>query len=769
MSKADGTIVIDTAIETAGLTAGTKELELACKRAAQSVGDIGSKAQVSLSKALNAVTQQNKAYRAQEERVNALKAKLEEMSTQQVETPEFSALNTEIEKLTAQMAKADAKKARFMATGGSESSSVFKKMEYDADLLVQELDRAIEKKNELAASGEAYTTPDTSGVAAALAAEQEKLGSANSRLNTAFANLISRVSEYKSAANTAGSASKKLGSAMAGGLKTMLKYGLGVRTVYTLVNRLRAALKEGFSNLAQYDSSTNSAISSVSSALLQLKNSLATAFTPILQVVAPILTRFINLLSTAANYVAMFFAALSGKSTYTKATAAQKDYAASLNNTAAAAKSAKEAQQQLSGLDEMNTWQSQKDSGGASGGGGGGGGVSVGDMFEEVDIPSEFLAKVEQIKAALQFILPLVGLIAAGFLGWKISQMFLTGLSLTSLAVGLLVLGIGLLVYGLYDWITTGELSTETFYVLEAGILAAGIALAILLGWPALIVAAIVGLVLAIYKYWDDIKGFFIGLWESVKEIFTEAWDSIKQYFSDWWDRVSKVCSEAWTNFTNNIKKFVQKIKDIWSSIKTFFSNLWNGIKTGVTNIWTSIKTWLSNTVTNIKNKVVNVFTTLKTKVGDIFDKLKEVIKKPINAIIGFINGLISGIVTGINKVIGALNKLHFDIPDWVPVLGGKTFGFNIGTITAPQIPLLATGAVIPPNAPFTAVLGDQRNGRNLETPENLLRQIVREESGNGGSYRFVAQLNRRTLFDEMINEAKLRQSSTGKNPFSMA
>ena len=102
-------------------------------------------------------------------------------------------------------------------------------------------------------------------------------------------------------------------------------------------------------------------------------------------------------------------------------------------------------------------------------------------------------------------------------------------------------------------------------------------------------------------------------------------------------------------------------------------------------------------------------------------------------------------------------------------MLGGKTFGFNIGTITAPQIPLLATGAVIPPNAPFTAVLGDQRNGRNLETPENLLRQIVREESGNGGSYRFVAQLNRRTLFDEMINEAKLRQSSTGKNPFSMA
>ena len=116
--------------------------------------------------------------------------------------------------------------------------------------------------------------------------------------------------------------------------------------------------------------------------------------------------------------------------------------------------------------------------------------------------------------------------------------------------------------------------------------------------------------------------------------------------------------------------------------------------------------------------------------------------------------------------MIGALNSLSFTIPDWIPGLGGSSFGLNIGYLTPSYIPYLATGAVIPPNAPFMAMLGDQKNGRNLEMPEALLRKIVREESGGGqsGGMRFTAQLNRRVLFDEFIEEAKIRQMQTGKN-----
>ena len=162
-------------------------------------------------------------------------------------------------------------------------------------------------------------------------------------------------------------------------------------------------------------------------------------------------------------------------------------------------------------------------------------------------------------------------------------------------------------------------------------------------------------------------------------------------------------------------------------------------------------------------NGVVEIFT-------GICDAIVSVIKGIINVIIGIINGLISGVTSGINLVIRALNAISFDVPDWVPVLGGKTFGFNLSELSAPQIPYLATGAVIPPNAPFMAVLGDQRNGRNLEMPENLLRKIVREETGDGkgfnGTIRIPVILNGRTIFEAVIDEAKLRKIANGKNPF---
>ena len=88
-------------------------------------------------------------------------------------------------------------------------------------------------------------------------------------------------------------------------------------------------------------------------------------------------------------------------------------------------------------------------------------------------------------------------------------------------------------------------------------------------------------------------------------------------------------------------------------------------------------------------------------------------------------------------------------------------------------IPYLAKGAVIPPRSEFLAVLGDQKQGNNIETPEALLRKIVREETGgqqsNSGNYRFIAQINRKTIFDEIIEEAKLSQNRTGRNPFELA
>jgi len=114
--------------------------------------------------------------------------------------------------------------------------------------------------------------------------------------------------------------------------------------------------------------------------------------------------------------------------------------------------------------------------------------------------------------------------------------------------------------------------------------------------------------------------------------------------------------------------------------------------------------------------------------VSDIWEGITDTIKTAINGIIGLVNGMISAIVGGVNGVIGVLNGFGFDVPEWAQdKLGVERVGFNIDPITAPQIPYLAQGAVIPANHEFLAVLGDQTNGTNIEAPLATIQQALAE------------------------------------------
>lgn len=201
----------------------------------------------------------------------------------------------------------------------------------------------------------------------------------------------------------------------------------------------------------------------------------------------------------------------------------------------------------------------------------------------------------------------------------------------------------------------------------------------------------------------------------------------------------------CFTKIIKNLTWVAENWDEIWTGIKNSASNFIKKIVSAITTGIENMKQDLHNKLVFIAYFFTNIFNSIKTKVTSIFVSMWTGIKNVINSILGGINKMISGVTNGINAVISALNNLSFDIPDWIPELGGKTFGFNIGYLTAPQIPYLATGAVIPPNAPFTAVLGDQKNGRNLEAPEDLIRQIVREESGNAELLALLAEIAKNT------------------------
>lgn len=244
--------------------------------------------------------------------------------------------------------------------------------------------------------------------------------------------------------------------------------------------------------------------------------------------------------------------------------------------------------------------------------------------------------------------------------------------------------------------------------------------------------------------------GLLIANWDTVMETMRKVDDFLQNVFAtDFTEIFGPVIGGA-------LNAFFQNVKNIWNSIKKIFG----GIIDFVTGIFAGDweKAW---------NGIKDIF-------GGIWDLLVSIIKVPINGIIGIINGLVGGVVEGINLIIRAINTLNFDIPDWVPFIGGEHVGFNIKEITPPKIPYLANGAVIPPNAPFMAVLGDQKHGTNIEAPlstiEQALENVYKRNSGGGERViHNVIQVNRRTLYDEFIKEAKLRQDSIGRNPFELA
>ena len=157
-----------------------------------------------------------------------------------------------------------------------------------------------------------------------------------------------------------------------------------------------SGIREGIQNLASYSKEAQASISSLKSALGLLKNSLATAFAPILNVIAPIIKSFCNMLARAISYVSQFISALTGKNTYIRA----KEYVDSYtSSTKGATKATKDLEKQLAGFDDLEILQ---DSSKGGGGGGGGGGASVGDMFETVPIDNEILNFADRIKEAFE-------------------------------------------------------------------------------------------------------------------------------------------------------------------------------------------------------------------------------------------------------------------------------------------------------------------------------------------------------------------------------
>lgn len=293
-------------------------------------------------------------------------------------------------------------------------------------------------------------------------------------------------------------------------------------------------------------------------------------------------------------------------------------------------------------------------------------------------------------------------------------------------------------------------------------------------------VTACIAIGVLLYKNWDKIKevagivasavvGFFKTMDEGVSMILSDLKETVTGILNAIGTLVSNVVSSIVKFVTSKTREMAEAATRKISDMKEKTSTLWNGMKANAKETWENIMTIVGNKVAAIRDAIVNKFTSARNRVVEIFGGIRDTIRNILNKVIGIVNRAIGTV----NSAIGGIESAFSFGPWEVPTpFGKKTIGFSATFPRVPTVPYLAKGAVIPPRSEFLAVLGDQKQGNNIETPEALLRKIVREETGgqqSGGNYRFTAQINRRTVFDEIIEEAKLRQNTSGRNPFELA
>lgn len=255
-----------------------------------------------------------------------------------------------------------------------------------------------------------------------------------------------------------------------------------------------------------------------------------------------------------------------------------------------------------------------------------------------------------------------------------------------------------------------------------------------------LAIIAVITAVILIIMNWGDII-------EWIKERLGPLADVISQVFGVIWDVISTILNFVWDMFSTvftAIWNIVSPILNaIWNTVSVVFTAIWNIISPIINTIWTTIKTVLEK----IKEIWTTVWNTLSNIVTSIWNGIWNTIKNVINSILSGIEGFANGIVKGINRVIEALNSIKVNIPDWVPIWGGKTFGLNLRTLNEITLPRLAKGNVA--YSETMAIFGEYAGASTnpeITTPQNIMRET------------FEDVLSSRELNSRNISNGELKQ-----------
>ena len=757
---ADGSIILDTRINNKGAYAELKELQAKAKSTAQQVAALDKQINTANSKHLALGKELSDA----QSKAESTAAELESVNEQ---LRSFVQRRAEIEKqrnplLTPEAANLKAQE--FVGQHFASDAAKASELQGALDKLQQSIPGLTEKYNQQE-SVLADLQKQHAALAAQLATEEQAV--------TRQSSLAGKAQIAATAVARTSKAVGQLGRRLAGIVSGALVFNLISSALRSVVNVMGTTIAK-----------TNG----VSTALGKLKGAAATAAAGLASALSPAIIGLLNLLTSLINGFLRLLSLLTGKSI-----SSMKQTAKGINAVGSAAgstsKQADKAKRSLAGFDEIERLDAKT---GSSGGANYNfdhiasplGGITdklknFWSTFQTLLAPSvaAWSAAWEQIRNAASAVWPEVQQAALAF--WN------EGLS-------------PLLIY-LSGTFAPGVINafSEAFAPIVGGVASTAIyVLADLFNWACGIgTDAINGVLIPaldlLLQIWQDLMSGIKTAWDTYGQPLMDgvilAFQNLEDLATLLWETIVKpilqnlisVLQQLWSS---HLKPLWDDILLLVASVANCLLDLWN-------NLLAPVAKWIIATfgpafaeVFNAIADVVGVavgaiadaidlavvvlrgladflsavfrgnwdaaWQAIGNTVSTVWDKMTNAIKTAVNGIIGFINRMISAVVTGINAVINALNGLSFDLPD---IFGGGHVGFNISTLTAPQIPYLAQGAVIPANREFLAVLGDQSHGTNVEAPLDTIKQAVAEvmedlQAGQMAGFEAVVSVLREIL-----------------------
>lgn len=546
----------------------------------------------------------------------------------------------------------------------------------------------------------------------------------------------------------------------------------------------------------------------VSTAFARLKGAASTAAAGLASALAPAITWIMNLLTSLLNGIVRLISFLTGKSISGMKSAAQginsvgSAAGSTAKKTKDAGKEAKKAAGELAAFDELNVLNKQQGedtTDDAGGGGGGGAGSGLAYDFEQAQNPlQDLMGRLSNFWDA--FLARLAPSVAAWKAAWEQIKQAAMDVwpGIQAAAQNLWDNGLKPLLSYLLDTFIPGIING--FSLILAPVVGDVVSSLIRMGAAAFETFSTIA-VDAIQNIIIPVLDLLLTAWTDISTAFNSAWTTyISPVFTmmvEWFQEVMDFVERLWLEVVSPIlSAIVAQLQALWDDhlaplaanliavvgdainfVAELLKALWDNLLLPVAN-WllttfgptiTTVCTAISGIVTNTIGVIADVLNigllalkgvidfmrnvfegnwdaawqAVSSTVSSIWDVITNSIKTAINNIIGFVNAMITAIVSALNAVIDAMNSISFDVPDGIPGLGGKHIGFDITHITAPQIPYLAQGAVIPANHEFLAVLGDQNSGTNVEAPletiKEALAEVMTAYGGQDITIRFAA------------------------------